>query len=111
MPLFRFPKPNADAPFLAGRIAAWLENHGYQLGPDGVTVTNTDVLVDADRDPTADITAYQPTELPEERTGNAARVELAAAIDLIRDKAPVTRSPAERAILALVVLVRDRGDE
>ena len=106
MPIYHIAKPPIDDTFLAGRIERWLINHGYVIGEGGVSVTATEVVVDCDRDPSAEIGAYEPTELEGERLANVARAELKSALDAIRAKAPENRTPAERAILAIAVLVR-----
>jgi hypothetical protein len=116
MPVFRTPRPAGDESYLAGRIEKWLTSKGYVIGAGGVSVTNVvaedgaisgEVVVDADRDPAADIAAYQYTELPEESGTALAMASLRNAISDIRAKAPAQRSPAERAVLALTVILRE----
>lgn len=106
MPIYIGALPDTDEPYLAGRVERWLINHGYAIGEGGVSIADDTVIVDCDRDPRAEIAAYQPTELEDERLANVARAELKGALDAIRAKAPANRTPAERAILAIAVLVR-----
>ena len=104
--LFTAPKPNIDDEFLAGRIEAWLKNHGYIIGPAGVTVFDGNVTIDCDRDPSGDIANYQPTDLAEDADLNQAVQELKAALALILAKAEANRTPAERGLLALAKIVK-----
>jgi len=107
MAVFRMAKPNVDDAYLAGRVERWLTNHGYTIGAGGVSVVDDEVVVDADRDPAADVAAYEPTELAEEQGVTLATLSLRNAISDIRAKAPAQRSPAERAVLALTVILRE----
>ena len=121
MPIYRTARPNTEDAYLAGRIERWLVSKGYIIGAGGVSVTvpviaedgeilrDAEVVVDCDRDPSADIAAYQFTELDDgERLVRIARASLNAALDEIRAKAPANRTPAERAVLAITVLMRTR---
>jgi hypothetical protein len=97
----------------AGNIHAYLVQRGYHVtgvsvGPrwrerDGQRVVDGYVVtVEADRDPAADLASYVPPPSPVAR----ARVELQEAIAAIVARPPATRTPVERAVLALATLVR-----
>lgn len=84
-------------------VTEHLKGAGFAV--DGVSVQirpEPAFLIVADQDPTDAIAAYTPQPTKAE----IARTALHAAIQDIRDKTPGTRSPAERAVLALVALQR-----
>lgn len=115
MPVYRAPRPASTETYLAGRIERWLTSKGYVIGAGGVSANDIEVVVDCDRDPTADIAAYVPTDLAEDDGLKLAALSLKNALDAIRAKDPATRSPAERAVLALTVIlraqIRERGGD
>lgn len=84
-------------------VTAYLTGEGFTV--DGVSVQirpEPAFLIAADQDPTDAMAAYTPQPTKAE----IARTALHAALQDIRDKTPGTRSPAERAVLALVALQR-----
>jgi putative intracellular protease/amidase len=95
----------------AGRIHAWLAAQGIAV--QAVSVRQdaarraVAIVVEADRDPTADLAAYVPTETPDQSQRTAAIAEAKAVVAAIRAKPAGTRTVAERGVLALAWLLRD----
>jgi hypothetical protein len=105
MPIFT-AMPGAPATDPA-RVAAYLQGKGYVLG-DGVSLHGDgNVSIDADRDPTADLASYTDAPTPQEQAVLTAVAYLKATyVPSIQAILPANRTPEQRALLAITVILK-----
>jgi len=109
--VYEYRRPGEVAEWDAEDVAAYLLAHGYAVGGGGVGtgVDGTAALVraDVDRDPTADLDAYQPPPDPIRASKRYLRQRLQA----IRQKPLADRQAAPATEQDLVVLVNILRDD
>jgi hypothetical protein len=109
--LTNIPVDAMGNPEPADRIEAWLQARGFQTdgisaGRDPVTGTVT-VIATTDTDPSSVLTSYTSAPTPREVFRANALADARPVIAAIIAKDRATRTPAERALLGLAVLVKE----
>ncbi len=95
----------------ADRIELWVQSHGIQTAGLSVGVDpdtgNATITVTADQDPTTVLQTYQPTPTPRDVLKANALADAKPIFAAIIAKDRATRTPVEKALLGLAVLLRD----
>jgi hypothetical protein len=106
MPTYTLNLPNVTDP---ARVDAWLTAHGYTL-IDGSSITADGVVVNVDRDPSADAAAYQDQPTPDEQAASQAWTVLTAYVAAMKKVAPANRTPEQKVLIALLRVLANMQD-
>ena len=105
MPAFSLTLPVASTN--PARVDAWLTAHGYTVQDGSSLHGDGTVTVLTDRDPSADVQTYTDAPTSAEQLIAAAVTTLRAYLTTVRAIAPALRTPEQKALLSVAVLVHD----
>lgn len=99
MPTFRLRPPIVIVD--PARVDAWLAAHGYQVLDGSSIASDGSLIVNTDRDPSADVAAYQDAPTADELAVQQATAVIKSYVKNVLATAPASRTAEQRVIVAL----------